>query len=95
MKTFQVSNTNLKTSNIILGCMRLKNLTISEAGILIHQAIDLGINFFDHADIYGGGICETIFAEAVQMNAKIREKMIIQSKCGIRQGFYEFRICSE
>ncbi len=89
MKTIQISNTHLTASNMIMGCMRLKNLSIPEAGTLIHTALDSGINFFDHADIYGDGICETIFAEAIQMNARIREKMIIQSKCGIRKGFYD------
>ena len=89
MKTFQIPNTNIIGSNIIMGCMRLNNLSIPEAGRLIHTALDLGINFFDHADIYGGGECETVFAEAIQMNALIREKMIIQSKCGICDGFYD------
>jgi predicted oxidoreductase len=72
-----------------MGCMRLNSLSIPEAGRLIQTALDSGINFFDHADIYGGGECETIFAEAIQMNAQIREKMIIQSKCGICKGFYD------
>jgi predicted oxidoreductase len=49
-----------------------------------------GINFFDHADIYGGGECESHFAKSLQMNASLREKMIIQSKCGIRKGFFDF-----
>jgi predicted oxidoreductase len=89
MKTFQISNTNIVGSNIVMGCMRLKNLSIPEAGRLINTALDSGINFFDHADIYGGGECETVFAEAIQMNAQIREKMIIQSKCGICSGFYD------
>jgi len=89
MKTFQISNTNLNSSNIVMGCMRLNSLSIPEAGRLINTALDSGINFFDHADIYGGGECETVFAEAIQMNAQIREKMIIQSKCGICKGFYD------
>ena len=89
MKTFQISNTNIICSNIIMGCMRLNNLSIPEAGRLIHTALDLGINFFDHADIYGNGECETVFAEAIKMNAHIRDKMIIQSKCGICDGFYD------
>ncbi|MDR1407007.1 MAG: aldo/keto reductase, partial [Tannerella sp.] len=42
--------------------MRLKNLSVSEAEVLLRTALDEGINFFDHADIYGDGICESIFA---------------------------------
>ena len=45
---------------------------------------------FDHADIYGGGRSEELFAEAVEMNPLIREKMVIQTKCGIRDGYYDF-----
>ena len=89
MKTFQISNTNIISSNIIMGCMRLNHLSVPEAGRLINTALDSGINFFDHADIYGNGECETVFAEAIQMNARIRDKIIIQSKCGICNGFYD------
>jgi predicted oxidoreductase len=49
-----------------------------------------GINFFDHADIYGKGKSEEIFSEAIQLNSSIREKMILQSKCGIRNGYFDF-----
>ena len=45
--------------------------------------------FFDHADIYGGGSCEEIFAKAVDMKPSVREKMILQSKCSIRDGYYD------
>lgn len=50
----------------------------------------MALIFFDHADIYGGGKSEEVFADAIDMNATIREKMILQSKCGIRQGFFDF-----
>ncbi|PWS20815.1 aldo/keto reductase, partial [Enterococcus faecium] len=55
-----------------------------------NTALENGIDFFDHADIYGGGKSEEVFADAIDMNATIREKMILQSKCGIRQGFFDF-----
>jgi len=57
---------------------------------LVKVALDNGINFFDHADIYGGGKCEAMFADAIGMNTQIREKFIIQTKCGIRDGFFDF-----
>lgn len=75
---------------MIMGNMRLKELSTTEAEILIRTAMDEGINFFDHADIYGGGQCEEHFAEAIQMNSTIREKMVLQSKCGIRSGYFDF-----
>ncbi len=46
--------------------------------------MELGINFFDHADIYGGGSCEEIFRQSGGYEASVREKMILQSKCSIR-----------
>ena len=53
------------------------------------QAMDQGINFFDHADIYGNGESEHIFGEAIK--GIPREKMIVQTKCGIRPGLcYDF-----
>jgi predicted oxidoreductase len=73
-----------------MGNMRLKELSVPEAEKLIRTAMDEGINFFDHADIYGGGQCEELFADAIQMNPTIREKMILQSKCGIRSGYFDF-----
>lgn len=70
--------------------MRLKNLSVFEAEVLLRTALDEGINFFDHADIYGDGICESIFAGALPMNADAREKIFLQSKCGIRKGYFDF-----
>lgn len=70
--------------------MRLNELSVSEAEKLIRTAMDIGINFFDHADIYGGGQCEEQFADAINMNSIIREQMILQSKCGIRNGYFDF-----
>ncbi|MDR1407381.1 MAG: aldo/keto reductase, partial [Tannerella sp.] len=66
------------------------NLSVSEAEVLLRTALDEGINFFDHADIYGDGICESIFAKALPLRAAAREKIFIQSKCGIRKGYFDF-----
>ena len=89
MRQLQLSNSGLTASNIVVGCMRMAQLSSQEAGELIRTALDEGINFFDHADIYGKGESEVRFAEAIPMNDTIREQMIIQSKCGIRPGFYD------
>ncbi|MFF2446125.1 aldo/keto reductase family oxidoreductase [Neobacillus sp. NPDC058068] len=92
MKFINIANTDLQVSNMIMGNMRLTQLSLPEAENLIRTAMDEGINFFDHADIYGKGKCEEIFSEAIQMNPSIREKMILQSKCGIRsaEGYFDF-----
>ncbi|MEH7110122.1 aldo/keto reductase [Bacillus sp. JJ1764] len=92
MKYISIANTELKTSNIIMGNMRLPQLNLQEAEKLIRTALEEGINFFDHADIYGRGQSEEIFSNAIQMTPIIRENMIIQSKCGIRvpEGYFDF-----
>ncbi|MDP4084094.1 MAG: aldo/keto reductase [Bacillota bacterium] len=92
MKFNKIANTDLRASNIIMGNMRLTQLSLGEVETLIRTAMEEGINFFDHADIYGGGKCEELFADAIQMNASIREKMIIQSKCGIvsNKNYFDF-----
>ena len=61
MKKFNLGNSNINVSAISLGCMRINNLEQNSVQSLIEKAYDLGINFFDHADIYGQGKCEEIF----------------------------------
>lgn len=90
MKKIKLSDKDMYIPQIGLGCMRICNLEICEAEKLIKTALEHQINFFDHADIYGGGKSEEVFSKALGMNKDIRENIIIQSKCGIRQGFFDF-----
>lgn len=88
MKQIQLGQSNLKVSDIALGCMRMSNLEISEAAKVLDASIAGGINFFDHADIYGGGESEVVFSQAIKELNVSRENLILQSKCGItKQGF--------
>lgn len=61
-----------------------------EAASLIHTALEEGVNFFDHADIYAEGKAEETFSQALGMNSSLREQLIIQTKCGIRKGCFDF-----
>ncbi|MCH1626723.1 aldo/keto reductase [Ferdinandcohnia quinoae] len=90
MRTIKLGSSTLEVPAIAVGCMRINSLDKNEAEHFIQTAIEEGANFFDHADIYGGGECEEIFADAIHMNAAVREKMILQSKCGIRKGMFDF-----
>lgn len=90
MRTIPLGTSPLEVPVIAVGCMRLNSLDKAGAERFIRTAMEEGANFFDHADIYGGGKCEELFAEAIQMNPSIREQMIIQSKCGIRKGMFDF-----
>ncbi len=90
MKKLELGNSGLQVSEISLGCMRMDQLSTQDANRVIENALELGIDFFDHADIYGAGKSEEIFADAINMNPSIRENMVIQTKCGIREGFFDF-----
>ncbi|MBE9388855.1 aldo/keto reductase [Vagococcus salmoninarum] len=83
-------NEQLKVSQVALGCMRMNALSDREVTSLIETTVSEGINFFDHADIYGGGECEAIFGRGLKASSVKREEIFIQSKCGIRQGFFDF-----
>ena len=86
MKMMQLGCSSLQVPVIGLGCMRLTGLSQQEANRYLGTCLDLGVNFFDHADIYGGGKCEELFAKALPMHPAAREKIILQSKCGIVPG---------
>ena len=85
MKKIKIANTDMTASQLILGCMR-----INESGKnpveTIQTAYDHGINFFDHADIYGDGECETIFSKALKETSISRSDIYLQSKVGIKPG---------
>lgn len=96
MKYYSIPGTDLNVSSIIMGCMRIDALSNKEIEDHVLSALDQGVNFFDHADVYAAGECETRFAEALTMTDDLREKMIIQGKCGIKKcggyldGYYDF-----
>ena len=90
MEYLEWGNTANKASVIGLGCMRMADLSVNEAEKVVNTALDSGINFFDHADIYGGGKCETIFGQVLSKDKSIRNRIFIQSKCAIHDGMYDF-----
>ena len=90
MRTLKLGGSTLDVPVIAVGCMRLDSLDRQDAERFVHTALDEGANFFEHADIYGGGRCEEIFADAAGMSSSVRGKMILQSKCGIRPGMFDF-----
>lgn len=90
MRTMKLGSSSLEVPVIAIGCMRINSLDKAGAEHFVQTALEEGANFFDHADIYGGGECEEIFADAIHMNDDIREKIILQSKCGIRNGMFDF-----
>lgn len=85
-----IGKTNLQASRIALGCMRMGRLEEKQAATVLITALETGINFFDHADIYGGGQSERVFAQAMSNTGTKRENIILQSKCGIQKGYFDF-----
>lgn len=85
MKTIEINKAVKPVSQIGLGCMRMTDLADDSAvRELIDTAMESGINFFDHADIYGGGEAETVFGRVLPK--KLREDVTLQTKCAIRPG---------
>ena len=90
MKTFKISENVKEVSRVGLGCMRLtQRKTDDEVRAIVDTALENGINFFDHADIYAGGEAEAAFGKI--LTPSLREQVVIQTKCAIRPGIcYDF-----
>jgi len=89
VKQLKFGSTGIEVPSVILGCMRMNSAT--EAEKVLQTAVENGITFFDHADIYGNGECEQVFANSLAKTSIKREDLFIQSKCGIVPGeMYDF-----
>ncbi len=73
---------------IAQGCMRIANMEVKDVATLIETLLTYDINFWDHADIYGRGASEEVFGKALATLPGMREKLTIQTKCGIRPGTF-------
>lgn len=92
MKTYTVPNSDLTVSSVVLGLMRIAEMEDEAIARLVGEAMDAGVTVFDHADIYGGERhrCEARFGQAVRLSAEQRGRVLIQSKVGIRRGWFDF-----
>ena len=91
MKTFTMPGTDIVAPNVVLGLMRIQDKSDDEVRELVRTALDAGITFLDHADVYGSELhgCERRFAEAMRLAPADRERLVIQTKAGIvRNGPY-------
>lgn len=88
MKKIELGKTGLQVPTVAVGCMRISGMSAYEASAFVNTALENEANFFDHADIYGGGQSEVVFGKAV--SASMRDKLFIQTKCGIRPGQFDF-----
>ncbi|GAC47971.1 aldo/keto reductase [Gordonia aichiensis] len=95
MKRIPLGETDVSVPAVVLGMMRIERRSDDEIRELVRSARDAGIDFFDHADIYGDGPahgCEQRFADALRFSSSEREQVILQSKAGIvKDGpYYDF-----
>lgn len=88
MKKIQFGTSDLQVASVILGCLRING--VDDPLEILETAYENGIDFFDHADIYGAGECESIFGKALKESSIKREDIVIQTKCGIRKGMFDF-----
>ncbi len=89
---------NIPVSRIALGCMGLAG-TWNPADVgpenrrkaiaAFEAALEAGITFYDHADIYGGTACESLFKACLQAVPGSRDRIFIATKFGIRSGYYQ------
>ncbi|MBK1879009.1 aldo/keto reductase [Pelagicoccus mobilis] len=104
MEKIALGNSVLQSTRLIYGCMRIVGDQSADSKAkgkkALQAALDAGYNHFDHADIYGGGECETLFGEFLKENPGLRDELIITSKCGVvfkgnpapsSPGRYDFR----
>lgn len=82
----------IAVSRIAYGCMQLGRVDDAatagaarrQAQRLVETALAHGITLFDHADIYAHGRSEQVFGDVLRAAPGLRERMVLQSKCGIR-----------
>lgn len=84
MRYITLGQDDKELSEIVLGMMRIEDKSVKEVEELVETALSVGINAFDLADIYGRGRCEELLGLVLKNRTDLREKMWIQSKCGIR-----------
>ena len=89
MKMLEIGS-RANASAVALGCMRMASLDEKQIDSIIGCALENGVNFFDHADIYGKGESERLFGAYLKRNPSVRDKIFIQTKCAIHDGQYDF-----
>ncbi|MFJ3384877.1 MULTISPECIES: aldo/keto reductase family oxidoreductase [unclassified Curtobacterium] len=91
MKTLELPQTDLTASDVIVGLMRINDMSDEDIRSLYTASRDAGVTMFDHAAIYGGWHgCEERFGAAVTLSPSERADIQLQTKVGIRQGYFDF-----
>lgn len=83
MHSLPLGGSSLIVSRMAYGCWRIAAPGV-DGGLAVRTAIDAGFTLFDHADIYGGGVCEEVFGRVMKESPQLRVGIVVASKCGIR-----------
>lgn len=86
MRQIEIGKSSVTVSAVAQGCMHFNDLNVSAVDRLVHQDLENGINFFDHADCYSNGLCEELFGKVLKQTPSLRDQMNIQTKVGIFTG---------
>lgn len=81
MRKMKIGNGEMEASVLAMGCMRISRVEYEAADRVVHTALEQGITFFDHADVYGMGKSEELFGRILDLHSGLREKIRVQSKC--------------
>lgn len=90
MRTMSIKQGPQNVPAIILGCMRMPDLSVDAAANMINTAVENGINFFDHACCYTNGEAERRFGAAFSLTGLKRQDIFLQSKVGLQFDRNEF-----
>lgn len=90
MNRVKIGCSDIEVSQFGIGMMRANSKSPSELRSFLDKALLLGVDFVDHADIYGGdNPSETLFGKVMKDEPSLRDKLVIQTKCGICSGYYD------
>ncbi len=91
MKYLTLGKSGQKVSQLALGLMRSSLYEADAMQALLEKATELGVNFVDHADIYAWKNCaEEVYGRVMLQAPHLKDKFIVQTKCGICRGYYDF-----
>lgn len=90
MEYIEIGKTGLRASRIGLGMMRSSLNEADDMRVLLETALEQGINFIDHADIYAWkNVSEELYGQVMREAPHLKEQLLVQTKCGICRGYYD------
>ena len=85
MRYIEIGSNKTKVSEVVLGTMRIPEMSVAQVGDLLKASLDEGINMVDTADIYGGGHSEELLGDAFAADPALRDQIYLQTKCAIHR----------